>query len=189
MLEDFLKNLKELGDPGRASNQSLFIKGEMEVWGAPVPEMRRLVRLLPEPAAWELVPKLWKIEVREPRLAAVLILQRFAKKEPERVIGEVLKLADGLRHWEETDQLAIALGEAALKLGKWERVSDNLLARENLWAKRLGIVMLLKPLRKGLAAPEFVEAQLEKVKGVEGGLMKKAVAWVRRELLRVRGSS
>jgi len=181
-VERFLNRLREAGKPEKVQSYSTTIKNALEVWGVPVPDMRAVAKdLTREPDSLEICRQLWEVKVREPRLLAALVLQSLAKKTPDQACSLCVQMSNDLCHWEETDQLSVALWEACKRTRQVEAVGRLLATADNPWQKRLAIVFLIRGLRKGEVDMAYLEELLELVHREKRGLMRKAMDWVLRE--------
>ena len=181
-MQDYLSELRAAARPEKAPGYSTTISRALEVWGTPVPEIRALARkLVKEADPVGLCRQLWKVQVREPRILAAVALQSLAKKLPQEVCKACVEMSEDLCHWEETDQLSVALWESSHRIGQVEQVGRLLATQKNPWQKRLAIVFLIRGLRKGLVEMSYLDELLSTVKREKRALMRKAVDWVLRE--------
>jgi 3-methyladenine DNA glycosylase AlkD len=186
MIEELERRLRDAARPERALKEKAYLKSRLEHLGASVPAIEAAVRAVARPRGRRellaAVRALWRREIHELRVAAVLLLERdVALLQP----GD-LKLVEALlreaRTWALVDELAVHVAgglverhpRLADELDRWARDQD-------FWLRRAALLALLAPLRRGEGDFErfarYADAMLEE----KEFFIRKAIGWVLRE--------
>jgi 3-methyladenine DNA glycosylase AlkD len=183
--------LRSLGSQEQAAGARQFIPGMAESYGVPVPALRVIAAEL---VKWgrrspvdvlALAERLWHDGSRDERIIAAKMLEPLGRREPERGLELAASLVDGIRNWEECDQLA-CFGLRYVV----QRRPDIVLPRcqawmrqEGKWVRRFGVAVLTSlPKDKAYQPSEAVFSVLDGVMADEAREVQDAVSWVLREI-------
>jgi 3-methyladenine DNA glycosylase AlkD len=184
------RRLRALGTADRAGSEKAYLKIEAEFCGVSVPANRAAV------IAWSrecggfdrermlaMTAELWASPLFEARLAAQIMLERYARLLEPADIGLIEHF---LRHsgtWALIDGMAANVaGDLAERWpAEIEPVLDRWAADQDFWIRRSALLGLLRPLRRGRGDfPRFgryADAMLEE----KEFFIRKAIGWVLRE--------
>ena len=148
---------------GLAANQK-FVPGSTRSYGVRNPVLNEL-SIQFKPGGFELVKTLWDAGAYEEKVIAVKILQKIAKKDPERSLQLIQYFAPGIDNWAVCDTIGMQALQTIVKTHqkeifalakKYNRSANSLECRLSLilvewyiWDKTLGaeIKKLVKPLK------------------------------------------
>src|SRR5438445_6991417 len=152
-------DLRRHRDPRRAVAEKAYLKSDLEFIGATLPAMRQMVRAitrehpsLDRGQLLKVVAALWRRQVFETRMTAVLLLEEFQALLRPADIGVLERLIRESKTWAFVDGLAIVIvgpllqrsPQLAQSLDRWARDGD-------FWLRRAALLALLRPLRRGRA--------------------------------------
>jgi len=133
-------NLRRQRDPRRAVAEKAYLKSDLEFIGATLPAMRQMVRAItrehPSLGRGQLlkvVSALWRRQVFETRMTAVLLLEEFQALLRPADIGVLERLLRESKTWAFVDELAIVIvgpllqrsSQLAQRLDRWARDDDE----------------------------------------------------------------
>jgi 3-methyladenine DNA glycosylase AlkD len=190
-----LEEIEARADASYAQVVGRSIASSLTVYGLRVWEMRQIVKdwrrqhkdisleeLLP------LVDTLWAKQSREERMVGLELLQHYPHLIPGLTWAWFDKRLPDLDNWELTDVLGVGV------LGPWvahhteqgTRHLHELLSREGVWSRRLGLVAAvgLNRSQKGAENLSLALSLVERVKGERHPVITKAISWVLRYLTR-----
>jgi 3-methyladenine DNA glycosylase AlkD len=185
------KALWEYANPGRSRDLGWFFKtgpgeyAEGDVFmGAKVPEVRKVVAEFAE-LPLDAVVELAHSEVHEERLLAdLLLVRRYGKAKTDAVREEIFELWLRLARencWNNWD-----LVDTAHSLGDWlerhpnRKLLDALAHSENLWERRMSILLTFTSIKNGKFDDAFASARI--LHSDPHDLIHKAVGWMLREI-------
>jgi len=172
--QHLLDQINEYADPEYARVISRTIPSKLEVYGLRVLELREIVR------AWRrahkdvvaedllaLAEALWDGQSREERMLALELLQHYAQYIPDLTWSTFEHWRRDLDNWELTRLLGVGvlgiwvLGDADARA---QHLRD-LIADEDVWSRRLGLVgaLGLNRARKDASFPELTFASMDQV--------------------------
>jgi len=182
-------NLRRQRDPRRAVAEKAYLKSDLEFIGATLPAMRQMVRAItrehPSLGRGQLlkvVAALWRRQVFETRMTAVLLLEEFQALLRPADIGVLERLIRESKTWAFVDELAIVIvgpllqrsSHLAQRLDCWARDDD-------FWIRRAAMLALLRPLRRGQGDfPRFAR-YADAMLAEREFFIRKAIGWVLRE--------
>jgi 3-methyladenine DNA glycosylase AlkD len=185
--------LRSVATPERAGAEKRYLKSDLEFLGATVWQIRAAVRDLSAGQAIdhgglvELVDELWSEPVHERRMAAVVVLDRFARS----LTGDDLALLERLvresRTWALVDALA---GDVIGRLVEADPSGvsphlDRWSADADFWVRRASLLAELRPIRHGAPLDRFL-ARAEGMLEEKEFFIRKAIGWVLREAAKKR---
>lgn len=185
--------IRQHGDPEYAKVISRSIPSQLRVYGLRVFQLRQIVR------AWRrdhkdvagedllgLVEALWDGESREERMLALELLQHHPQYIPKLTWSRFERWRRELDNWELTDVLGVGV------LGPWvhddldERTQrlQGLIADEDLWSRRLGLVGAIgvNRARRDTSFPELTLELIDQTRREGHPMITKAVSWMLRDL-------
>lgn len=183
---DLRARLAALVDPAYRAQIARLVPSGTPLLGVRVPAIRALAKdldrehALTDDAAIALLHRLAKRRCREELLLGIFLVARGKRRVTKVTWQDLDAWVDAIDNWEVCDQLAMAIarqrldGDAAIaRLERWA-------SSPNLWRRRFAVATVAT---SKLAAPD-VERVLARVAGDREPMVKKAVAWARRELAR-----
>lgn len=180
LLRKIQQILKEKSLPEAKAAHQKFIPGGQKVYGVRTPVLNELAATY-KVHGFELSEELWNAGVFEEKLLAVKILERIAKKDPEKTLTLIELFAKDIGNWAICD----AMGMQALNpLRKTHAKQIFTLAKKynrskDFWQRRLSLVMVEWYTRM----PEHHAAIKELMKALEGDseyYVKKAIVWIKK---------
>ena len=155
------------------------------VLGVRVPVLNELAKQH-KAGGLELARKLWQSGAFEERLLAAKIIGKCAAKNPDEALQLIKTLARQLGDWAVCDTLGMEGTRPLLKKLSseiWE-LAKTKLAEPGEWQRRFGLVLLTHFVDSPSHRPE-IERLLASVADDKRHYVKKAVAWVRRDLAKL----
>ncbi|HSH75279.1 MAG TPA: DNA alkylation repair protein [Longimicrobiales bacterium] len=194
IFEELDAMLREAADPERAANEKAYLKSPIEHYGARVPAIRRAVKAverrypdLPAPRLLALARRLWKSDVHERRMAAVILLQTRAEDLRPADFAFVEAMIRESFTWAYVDPLAGSVAGALIE--RYPELTgelDRWAADESFWVRRSALLALLGPIRRGagdwLRFTRYADGMLAE----REFFIRKAIGWVLREASRKR---
>ena len=180
--------LRSVATPECAAHEQRYLKGELAFLGARVPQIRAAVRdvarrLPPDhDQIVDLVAALWAPPVHERRMAAVFVLDRFARLLGMGDLPLLERLVRESRTWALVDGLAVDVlgrmveqdpGDLAPAMDRWAGDDD-------FWVRRASLLAELRPIRRGAALDRFLR-RAEPMLAERAFFIRKAIGWVLRE--------
>lgn len=180
---DLRARLPALVDSAYLAQITRLVPGA-KLLGVRVPALRTLAReldrdhALDDAAAIALLHRLAKRRVREELLVGVFLIAQRKKRIASVTWKDLDSWVDAIDNWEVCDQLAMGIAKYRLA---GEADIDRLVSwatSKNLWRRRFAVATVATA---GLSKRD-VERVLAPVAGDREPMVKKAVAWARREL-------
>jgi 3-methyladenine DNA glycosylase AlkD len=184
---DIRIGLRERVDPEYLIGIQRLVPGVRAI-GVRVPQIRALVRevhLTHAPAVEDAVALMHafaKTRGREEMLAGIFLIARFKRELDALAWSDIDAWVSAIDNWEVCDQLALNI--AGEKLARDLDGIEHLLGwarSENAWRRRFAIACTVPLNQKGRSHPHETARVLEKVNGEREPIVKKAIAWARRE--------
>lgn len=183
--------LRSIGSEEQASGAAKYIPGVGESYGVPVPDLRVIASELakwgkdhPE-RVFELAGWLWESGVRDGRVIGAKVFEHVGKREPKRTFEIVSTLVEGIRNWEECDQLA-CFGLRNVVKRCPELVfprCETWVQSDAKWTRRFGVAVLTSlPKDKGYRPSGKEFALLDEVMADPAREVQDAVSWALREI-------
>lgn len=178
------QRLKENIDPEYKVFLSEMIPTSQKVMGVRMPVINEIVKEFKH-GGIALVELLWKNGSHEEKLIAAKILGKYAKKNPDKTLQLVYDYSAGLYDWAICDTLATQTLKPIVKIHKkeiWE-MSDEFILSKNPWQRRFALVLIEYYCR----FPEDhsrIKKQIKKVESDTEFYVKKAIAWLKREIVK-----
>jgi 3-methyladenine DNA glycosylase AlkD len=190
--EEVLEELRKLGNPEQAEAVARYMKtSSLKFFGIRLPLIQKTVtRFAKGLATEELVPLmngLWKQTIFESRVAAIRVLERYAKR------GDVFLALDASSQWiDDVDTWGLmdplgtlCVGTLLLRDRDIEKTLTKWSMSENFWRRRASILPYLHLSKKSVYKKEYTERILQAIRphiSDKEFFVGKAAAWVLREL-------
>jgi 3-methyladenine DNA glycosylase AlkD len=186
--------LRAAGTPERATREKVYLKSDLEFFGAGVPASRAIVRAWcrarPGLAHDELVAvaaALWKPPVYERRSAAQMLLIQNRSLLGSADVPLIEQMLRAARTWALVDSLAADLmGALVERYPELASVLDRWAADGDFWIRRSALLALLVPLRRGGGDFGRFSRYADQMLADKEFFIRKAIGWVLRETARKR---
>ena len=181
-LKEIQKILKNKSSKETKASTQKFNPSSQRVYGVKVPVLNEIAKKIKD-ADFELVEKLWKSGVFEERLLAIKILGRICKKDPDKTLKIIRKIAPGISDWGVCDTLATQGIRKIVEEKQKElfELSQKYILSNNFWQRRFGLVLLIN-FAKDRSSRKNIETILKKVENDKEPYVKKAITWLKSEL-------
>ncbi len=193
VVKELEERLRAAGRPERAENEKRYLKSALEHWGAPLPEIRRVLKGAIDLKAIEraelvrLVEALWDRPIHELRMAAVELLckrQIILDGDDLPFLERMLREA---KTWAYVDALAVHVAGPLLarhpdedsELDRWAQDDD-------FWIRRSALLAHLGPLRSGAGDWERFTRYADDMLEEQEFFIRKAIGWILRDTARKR---
>jgi 3-methyladenine DNA glycosylase AlkD len=186
LADDIEARLREIGSPERAEGEKRYLKSDLEFIGVTLGHIRGVVRDVHGPLSHDelitVATQLWARPIFDRRLAAVMLLERFAVELAPSDLPLIERLVRESRTWALVDAIAddvlgrIVLAAPDGMVAEMDRWS----ADDDFWVRRSSVLCELRPIRKGQPLDRFLaraDAMLEE----REFFIRKAIGWVLRE--------
>lgn len=119
----------------------------------------------------------------EERILSAKILSKISKKNPSKTLKLIEQFSKDVSDWAVCDVLGTQSIRNIVKEKSKEvfKLSKKLINSENLWQRRLSVVLLIELNRQGFSKKE-IKKIAEKVKEDKEHYVRKALAWLQNEL-------
>ena len=159
-----------------------FIPTSQHVYGVRLPLLNQIAKEHRE-GGFELAEALWKSGAFEEKLLAAKLLGSSCKKDPDRALTLAKTFAAQISDWAVCDTLGMQgvkgiASEKQIELFAW---SNKLVKSRNLWERRLGLVLLTHFVKDRNSRTQ-IEKTLARLSGDKEHYVKKAVAWLQKDL-------
>ncbi len=181
-----IDGLNAIANPERALVSARFFKtgpgcyGEGDIfWGIPIPDLRKLIKGYSDLSSSEMA-ELLHHPVHEVRMAGVLLLVGYSKKNPEEAYRVYMANRGRINNWDLIDASAeYVVGRYLDTLGDLS-ILHELAGSLGLWDRRISIISTFHFIKQGHSDPTLaIAARL--VHDPED-LIQKAVGWMLREV-------
>lgn len=175
--EEVIKKLESLKNPKNVEGMARFgIRPKTFVFGVPIPELRKLAKIIKKDH--KLALKLWGSKIHEARILAGYIA------EPEKITEKQFeKWVSGFDSWDVVDQVC---SSALDKTSFAKKKIFELARRDKEFVKRTAFTLMccLAVHDKKMADSEFVKffPLIKKASSDERNFVKKAVNWALRQI-------
>ena len=190
--EEVLEELRKLGNPEQAEVVARYMKtSSLRFIGVKLPLIQKTVtRFTKGLATEELVPLmdgLWKQTIFESRVAAIRVLERYAKKgDVPLALDAASRWIDDVDTWGLMDPLGtLCVGTLLLRDRGIEKTLTVWGMSENFWRRRASILPYLHLSKKSVYKEEYTMRILQAIQphiSDKEFFVGKAAAWVLREL-------
>jgi 3-methyladenine DNA glycosylase AlkD len=176
-------------NPVRAASEKAYLKSNLHFIGVPLPTMRQMVRAIKKQQTAldrtqlvRLVENLWRRQVFESRMLAVLLLEAFQSLLQPADITLLERLIRESKTWAFVDELAIAItGPLLQRAPTLASTLDRWASDDDFWIRRAAMLALLLPLRRGAGDfPRFAR-YADAMLAEREFFIRKAIGWVLRE--------
>lgn len=179
-LNEIKKKLFLLKTPEATSAFKKFVPGSMKIYGVRTPLLDGLSKQYKD-EGFELVAVLWQSGWFEEQILAVKILQKIAKKDPEKSLQLVKAFAPQINNWAVCD----AVGMQALQTIRTTHQKEIFaLAKKyntsaNFWERRFSLV-LVEYYTRDAALHNEINKLIKPLEKDEEYYVKKAVVWIKK---------
>ncbi|MHA1484025.1 MAG: DNA alkylation repair protein [Candidatus Thorarchaeota archaeon] len=190
--EEVLEELRKLGNPEQAEVIARYMKtSSLKFIGVKLPLIQKTVtRFAKGLSTEELVPLmngLWKQTIFELRVAAIRVLERYAKRgDVTLALDTASRWIDDVDTWGLMDPLGtLCVGTLLLRNRSIEKTLTEWSISENFWRRRASILPYLHLSKKSVYEEEYTEIILQAIRphiSDKEFFVGKAAAWVLREL-------
>jgi len=159
-----------------------LIPTSQNVYGVRVPVLNELAKEHHE-GGFDLAAALWAAGAFEERLLAAKLLGLGARKNPEQALIMAKKFTRDISDWAVCDTLGMQglRGIAVKKRDELFSWSNKLARSKNPWERRLSLVVLMHYVKDKPSRVQ-IEQTVAHLSGDKEYYVKKAVAWLRRDL-------
>jgi 3-methyladenine DNA glycosylase AlkD len=175
--EDIIKKLESLKNPKNVEGMARFgIRPKTEVYGIPIPELRKIAKLIKK--NHQLAMKLWDLKIHEARLLAGFIADASKLTEEQ-----MEKWVEGFDSWDVVDQVCGNLFDKTKFV--YKKIFE-LSKREEEFVKRTAFTLMaaLSVHNKEMKDEDFLKffPLIKKAATDERNFVKKAVNWALRQI-------
>lgn len=180
LLKEIQSILKSSSTPEAAAAFKKFVPGSMKIYGVRTPLLDDLSKQY-KTGGIDLVAALWQSGWFEEQILAVKILQKIAKKDPEKSLQLVAAFAPQINNWAVCD----AVGMQALQTIRTTHQKEIFaLAKKyngtaNFWERRLSLV-LVEYYTRDASLHDEINKLIKPLENDEEYYVKKAVVWIRK---------
>ena len=183
LLAEIRRRLEALVDPAYRAQIVRLVPTDAPLLGVRVPALRALAKeidreqALDADLAIKLLHAAARGRCREELLVGIFVVARSKKRIAQVTWRDIDAWVDAIENWEVCDQLAMTVARERLD----DDAIDRLLrwaASPNLWRRRFAVATVAT----AKIDKRDVERVIAKVAGDKHPMVKKAVAWARREL-------
>ena len=190
--EEVLEELSKLGNPEQAEAVARYMKtSSLEFIGVKIPLIQKTVTKFTKGLSTEqlvtLMEELWKQTIFESRVAAIRVLERYAKRgDIASALDTASRWIDDVDTWGLMDPLGtLCVGTLLLRNRSIEKTLTEWSMSENFWRRRASILPYLHLSKKSVYKDEYTERILHAIRphiSDKEFFVGKAAAWVLREL-------
>ena len=183
--------LRAAGVPARAIAEKRYLKSDLDFFGASVPAVRAAVRAmmraqgpLDRATLHALADELWAGPVFEQRRAAVELLVALRRLLDPADTSLVERLVRTAKTWALVDPLAIDVAGSLAERYPAELggVLDRWAVDPDFWVRRLALLALLPPLRRGQGDFDRFARYADAMLDEREHFIAKAIGWLLREV-------
>ncbi len=182
MLSEIQQTLLENADPDFALKMKTVAPGAKRIYGVRMPVLNEIAKTAKE-GGFELIEQLWEAGAYEERMLAAKMLNKVAKKDPEKALALVHKYSFEIDNWALCDTLGMQSLKAINKIRTKEifKLSETLSKSELMWQRRLSMVLLEDFCKQPNLHPA-IQALVTIHKTDKAYYIKKAVVWLEASL-------
>lgn len=180
MLKKIQAELRKNSDAKAKDSIFKFVPHSQRVYGLKMIVVNDLAGKYKE-GGFELVEQLWGAGAFEERLLAAKMLGKIARKDPLRTLELIYRFSDDITDWAVCDTLGMQSPRPINRSHSNEvfELAEKLVASENAWQRRLGIV-LVEWYTRDKSFHKRIRDLLARVDGDKEYYVKKAVVWINR---------
>lgn len=181
---DIRARLAALVDPAYREQITRLVRTDAPLLGVRVPALRKLAKeidrehAVDDDAAIALLHSFTKRKCREELLVAIFIVARSKRRIAKVTWRDLDAWVDAIENWEVCDQLAMTIARQRLDDGSALALLARWATSPNPWRRRFAVATVAT---SRLPARD-VEQVLARVAGDRDPMVKKAIAWAKREL-------
>lgn len=164
-------------EEGRAAHKK-FVPGSEKIYGVRMPVLNQLSRQF-KTGGFELIEELWKAGALEEKILAIKILEKIAKKDPERALDLIQLFAKNIGNWAVCDAMGMQGLKTILATHKDQifKLAKKYNRSADFWQRRLSLVLVEWYTRKKELHPE-IKPLVKALENDEEYYVKKAVVWI-----------
>ena len=180
LLKQIQKELKENATPEAKTAALKFVPNAEKVYGIRTPVLNLLAKKYKE-GGFDLVAELWRSGAFEEKMLAAKMLNVICKKDPLFSLKLVTGFSKDISDWAVCDTVGMqSLKPVAKKIQKEIfDLSAKLIKSENLWERRLSLVIIEVFTKDKSLHPEIVK-RVKMLENDDEYYVKKAVVWIKR---------
>lgn len=159
-----------------------FIPGSMKIYGVRTPVLNDLSKQF-KTGGFDLIKDLWEAGAFEEKLLAVKILQKIAKKDPDKSIELIKYFAPGIDNWAVCDAIGMQGLQTILKTHQKEifALAKKFNSSSNFWERRLSLVLVEYYTRHKNLHDEIIKL-VKSLEKDEEYYVKKAITWINKNM-------
>ena len=188
-LADLDRKLKAAGTPARARGEKAYLKSELEFYGTPMPDMRRIAADYARTHAdldrrhlKVLARAAFKTDSFELRSVALALAEQRRALLEDRDLPWLLDLVELSKTWAHVDWLATAIiGDVVARYPASRRRLPVWAKQKNFWIRRTAILAPLKELKRGAGDWAMWTRMADSMLHEKEFFIRKAIGWVLRE--------
>ncbi len=164
---------------GKAAHNK-FVPGAEKTYGVRMPVLNELSRQF-KSGEFPLIEELWKSGAFEEKILAIKILEKIAKKNPEKSLALVELFAQQINNWAICDAIGMQGLKSIVKTHEKEifALAWKFNSSKDFWQRRLSLVLVEWYTRKKECHPE-IKRLIKNLENDEEYYVKKAVVWIKR---------
>jgi 3-methyladenine DNA glycosylase AlkD len=172
------KLLKENSTPEALAANKKFVPGSTRSYGVRNPLLNELSVQF-KTGGFELIKILWDAGAYEEKIIAAKILQKIAKKNPERSLQLIAYFAPGIDNWAVCDTVGMQSLQTIVKTHQKEifDLAKKYNRSANLWERRLSLV-LVEWYTRDKALHDEIKKLVKPLENDSEYYVKKAVVWI-----------
>lgn len=177
--------IKNATAEGKAAHKK-FVPGTNKVYGVRNPVLNELAKQF-KAGGFDLVKELWEADSLEEKTLAVKLLGKIAKKDPDKTLAIIDSFSKNIGNWAVCDAMGMQALKQLLKTHQKEifALAWKYNSSEDFWQRRLSLVLVEWYTR----IPSHHTEIKKLIKNLENDneyYVKKAVAWINRNLLKAK---
>ena len=189
MADRLEQRLRGAADPERAEGEKRYLKSDLEFLGATMRQIRAAVseaareqRAMTHDELLALADALWAVPMFERRMAAILVLDRFARLLSVVDVPLIERLLRESGTWALVDPLATDVlgGLVGRDPDGMTPILDRWASDGDFWIRRSSLLAELRPIRAGATLDRFLDRADPMLEEGEF-FIRKAIGWVLRE--------
>jgi 3-methyladenine DNA glycosylase AlkD len=174
--------LREKARPETIDFLKKVVPGEQKVYGVKTPELNSVVIQF-KSGSFDIAEELWSSGALEEKIIAIKIVEKIGKHDPSRLLKLFRQFAKGIDNWAVCDGLGMQFLRPIVKTHRNDifSLANKYNHSKDFWQRRLSLVMVEWYTREKATHSAIIKL----VKNLENDneyYVKKAVAWIRRNL-------
>lgn len=181
-LENIRKVLKTKSSRETAEFSKKVAPGSSRIYGVKMPELNKLATEFRE-EGFDLAEELWKSGAFEEKILALKLLERIARKDPERSLKLVKKYSKQIDNWAVCDAMGMQALKSIVKTHQEEifLIAEKMNSSPDIWQRRLSLVLVEWYTREPSLHPR-IQKLVKALETDKEYYVKKAVQWLKRNI-------